>query len=155
MADDLDQILQIMYFDKYFCHLFRYLSSILLGSSLFTVGFISYDRCLHLVRLNQYNMPRWKMIPVLLLCWLVPIIIPLFRYSLHHYHFIIFHFKWSKMFPFFKWSDALQSTKTKRVRIIYPIHSGKCHSFFVCPSYIIKMLFTIFQIGQGFWLGKY
>ena len=86
ITDDLKQIAFFKYiFWQILLSPFRYLSSILLGSSLFTVGFISYDRCLHLVRLNQYNMPRWKMIPVLLLCWLVPIIIPLFRYSLHHF----------------------------------------------------------------------
>lgn len=58
----------------------RYLSAVLLGSALFTVGFISYDRCLHLLYLKSYKMSKRKMMSILLLCWFIPILVPLLRY---------------------------------------------------------------------------
>ena len=59
----------------------RYVSAVLLGSALLSVGFISYDRCLHLIHLRNYKMSTKKMIIILTICWFVPIIIPLFRYA--------------------------------------------------------------------------
>ena len=57
----------------------RYLSTALIGASTFTLGFISYDRCLHLVKLRKYKLEAKYLYPVLAICWLVPILLPFLR----------------------------------------------------------------------------
>ena len=57
----------------------RYLSILLIGASTFTLGFISYDRCLHLLKLHNYNLRRSTLYSVLCVCWLLPVFLPLLR----------------------------------------------------------------------------
>lgn len=57
----------------------RYLSTFLIGASIFTLGFISYDRSLHLRLLNNYKLSRKKLYATLFVCWLIPLLIPLLR----------------------------------------------------------------------------
>lgn len=57
----------------------RYLSTFLIGASLFNLGFISYDRSLHLRLLNNYNLSKKKLYVLLFLCWSIPFFIPLLR----------------------------------------------------------------------------
>lgn len=57
----------------------RYISTALIGASTLSLGFISYDRCLHLVKLQKYKMRLRFLYTVLLVCWLVPILIPFLR----------------------------------------------------------------------------
>lgn len=57
----------------------RYLSTMLVGASVLTIAFISYDRSLHLRLLNKYAMSQKKLYISLTTCWLVPALIPLLR----------------------------------------------------------------------------
>ena len=59
----------------------RYLSVLLIGSSAFTIGAVSYDRYLHMTKLQNYNlhMTQRKMSIILAISWLTPAIIPIFR----------------------------------------------------------------------------
>lgn len=57
----------------------RHLSSTLIGASCFTLTFVSYDRCLHFTRLQTHHMSKQKLYTLLMICWLIPITLPLFR----------------------------------------------------------------------------
>lgn len=57
----------------------RYLTTAFVGASVATLAFISYDRWLHLRLLNSYRVKRRKLYCILLLCWLVPLLLPLLR----------------------------------------------------------------------------
>lgn len=57
----------------------RYATTLLVGASTFTLGFISYDRCLHLTKLKQYSMKNKILYTGLSLCWLIPLLLPLLR----------------------------------------------------------------------------
>lgn len=57
----------------------RYLSTMLIGASVFTLAFISYDRSLHLRLLNRYKMTRKKLFICLCICWIIPALIPILR----------------------------------------------------------------------------
>lgn len=57
----------------------KYLSPILVGASSYIIVFISYDRCLHLRKLQDYRMPKRKLYAMTLLCWSMAIAIPLIR----------------------------------------------------------------------------
>ena len=60
----------------------RYLSTLLIGASAFTIGGISYDRYLHMSKLMNYNKYMSKMKATLMIsaCWMIPAVIPIFRY---------------------------------------------------------------------------
>ena len=59
----------------------RYLVLLLTGSSVLTLGLISYDRYILLLKLGNYSkyMTRWKLITFLLFAWLVPALIPILQ----------------------------------------------------------------------------
>ena len=59
----------------------RYLVLLLTGSSVLTLGLISYDRYILLLKLSNYSkyMTRWKLITFLLFPWLVPALIPILQ----------------------------------------------------------------------------
>lgn len=75
----------IQYFDSDIMHacvveiMRRYFSTALIGASCMTLGFISYDRYLHLVKLQNYNMSKRTLYIGLIFCWTVPLLVPLFR----------------------------------------------------------------------------
>ena len=53
-----------------------FLATVFVGASVGSVGFISADRAHHLIKLQNYNMKNTTFYSVLLLCWTVPIVIP-------------------------------------------------------------------------------
>ena len=57
----------------------RFLSTVFIGASAFTVGFISCERCILLKRAN-YTMPKKWMYTGIALCWLIPIILTFLRF---------------------------------------------------------------------------
>lgn len=57
----------------------RYLSTFLVGASFFNLGFISYDRSVHLRLLNNYRLSQRKLYITLFVCWLIPLLVPLLR----------------------------------------------------------------------------
>ena len=60
----------------------RYLSTLLIGASAFTIGGISYDRYLHMSKLMNYRdyMSKKKVTGIIFFCWLIPALIPVIRY---------------------------------------------------------------------------
>ena len=56
-------------------------SAILIAASALTVATISYDRFLHITKLNNYNkhMTKGKSLVFILLCWVVPVSLPILR----------------------------------------------------------------------------
>lgn len=56
-----------------------YTSPILVGASAYIIGFVSYDRCLHLRKLQKYKMSEKKLYLILALCWSIAVVIPMVR----------------------------------------------------------------------------
>lgn len=57
----------------------RFLSTFFIGASVFTLGLISYDRCLHLTKLQDYNMTIRKSNIFIFFCWFIPFLIPFLK----------------------------------------------------------------------------
>lgn len=51
-----------------------FLSTVLLLASDYITAFISFDRCLHIIKLTEYNMENKTLYFVLTLCWLFPVL---------------------------------------------------------------------------------
>ena len=60
----------------------RYLCTLLIGASALSIGAISYDRYLHMSKLNNYNMHMnsRKIAVLFFLAWFIPALIPFLRY---------------------------------------------------------------------------
>ena len=62
------------------CRLFvarRYFATVFMGASAFSVGFVSLDRASLLINLQNYEMSNEKLYISLLMCWIVPLLVPL------------------------------------------------------------------------------
>ena len=57
----------------------RYISTVLIGASTFNLGLISCDRCLHLIKLQDYKLEKKVLYPAIAFCWVVPILLPFLR----------------------------------------------------------------------------
>ena len=57
----------------------RYLSSLLVGASVLTIGFISYDRYKNMPKINP-RMKKRKLRIGIFLCWAIPALIPFLRF---------------------------------------------------------------------------
>lgn len=57
----------------------RFLSAVLIAASAFTLGVISYDRYLHLTKLQYYNLTTRKACVLLFCCWFAAVCIPCLR----------------------------------------------------------------------------
>ena len=57
----------------------RYLSSLLVGASVLTIGFISYDRYTNMTKL-KYRMQKRKLRIGIFICWAIPALLPFLRF---------------------------------------------------------------------------
>lgn len=68
-----------------------YLSTILIGASVFTLGIIAYDRHVLLTKLNDYNlhMTKRKFVCLVSAAWVIPSLVPILRMTFVHAYLII------------------------------------------------------------------
>jgi len=65
---------------KYVEEVRRTIAAILILTSSNIVGFISFDRCLHLLKLSNYKLSPPKLYGGILCCWLIPALTPVLRF---------------------------------------------------------------------------
>eukprot|EP00794_Sanderia_malayensis_P008631 gene8631-9563_t len=61
----------------------RYMSTVLMGASISSIAFVSYDRYVRLSKTVNYkqNMSKTKVAVLLVICWLFPIVLPFSRFT--------------------------------------------------------------------------